>query len=131
MNQINVIGNLGKDPDCKFTQTGTAVTSFSIAVKSGYGEYKRTDWLDVVTFGKTAEIMGNALHQGSKVLVTGRLQIDKWDGNDGQKHSKPVIYAENIEFLDSKKQQTESSGDNSFDAKSFGKDVFPEEEVPF
>ena len=138
MNKSIITGSLGRDPEARFTASGMAVTSFSVAVNSGYGDKKRTDWLDVTCFNKTAELMGNSLHKGSKVLVSGRLQVDKWE-KDGQKHSKPVIIADQIEFLDSKPKERELDPDenplNEFipktGAEQFGKEVFPEEEIPF
>ena len=127
MNKIFITGSLGRDPECKYSQTGTAITSFSVACNSGWGEHKRTDWFDVTCFGKTAEIMGNSLHKGSKVLVEGEVNIDSWsDKQTGQKKYKTKIVAQHIEFLDSKKKE-----DGNYDMNSFGKEVLPDEEIPF
>ena len=128
MNKVIMTGALGKDPEARFTASGLAVTNFSIAVNSGYGDKKRTDWFDVTCFNKMAETMGNCLNKGSKVLVSGRIQIDKWD-KDGQKYSKPVVIAEQIEFLDSKPKHDIDPDANPLDefipqkAEDFGEEV--------
>lgn len=127
MNKIFITGSLGRDPEARYSQTGTAVTSFSVACNSGYGEHKRVDWFDTVCFGKTAELMGNSLHKGSKVLVEGELNIDSWsDKTTGQKKYRTKIIANHIEFLDTKKDTTDKF------AEQFGGTVVPDDsEIPF
>lgn len=122
MNKFIGIGNLGKDPDIRTTPNGKMVASFSIGIAEGYGERKTTTWLNIVCWEKLAEVVGNNLSKGSKVLVEGKIQTRSYDGNDGQKKYITEIVASNIEFLSAKKQ--------SDPASQFGNDV-PEDEIPF
>lgn len=137
MNKVILVGRLARDPEVRYTQNGKAVASFSIAVNrfgSGQGQ-EQTDFIPIVSWSKLAEVVGNNLTKGRRVLVEGRLQIRSYDGNDGQKRRVAEVIAQNIEFLDSRQAGGNSGGGgstNSFnDASSFGSDVFPEEEIPF
>ena len=118
------IGNLGRDPESKFTPNGQQVTSFSIAVNHEYntvsGEHcKETMWVRVEVWGKAAEACNQYLKKGSTVLVEGRLIADKetggprmWDKKDGTKGTSFELTASRVVFLDGKKK--EEAGDNPF-----------------
>lgn len=100
-----IIGNLGKDPEMRYTPDGKPVTSFSVAVNrrsSGPGGEPReeTEWFRIVTFGKQAEFCNEYLSKGRKVFVEGRLQTRTWDGQDGQKHTTIEIVASDVQSLD-------------------------------
>lgn len=136
MNKVIIVGRLTRDPEVRYTQTGKAVASFSVAVDTGFGENKRTDFIPIVVWDKLAEVCGNNLTKGRRVLVEGRLQIRDYE-KDGQKRRAADVVAQNIEFLDSKQaaggggttaSPAKSSG---YDVSSFGTEVFPEEEIPF
>ncbi len=136
MNKVIIVGRLTRDPEVRYTQTGKAVASFSVAVDTGYGENKRADFIPVVVWDKLAEVCGNNLTKGRRVLVEGRLQIRDYE-KDGQKRRAADVVAQNIEFLDTKQAvgggsttagPAKSSG---YDVSSFGTEVFPEEEIPF
>ena len=100
LNKVQLIGNLGKAPEMKYTPTGKAVTSFSVAVdRPNRDGQAATDWFRVVAWEGLAELCNQYLEQGSKVYVEGRLQTRTWDGPDGQKHYATEIVAENILFL--------------------------------
>jgi len=133
MNKVIIVGRLTRDPEVRYTQTGKAVASFSLAVDTGYGENKRADFIPVVVWDKLAEVCGNNLTKGRRVLVEGRLQIRDYE-KDGQKRRAADVVAQNIEFLDTK-QATGSSASpaksSGYDVSSFGTEVFPEEEIPF
>jgi len=140
MNKVIVVGRLTRDPEVRYTQAGKAVASFSVAVDSGFGDNKRADFIPVVVWDKLAEVCGNNLTKGRRVLVEGRLQIRDYEDKDGQKRRAAEIIAQNIEFLDTKKdgQQTTPKADapgknmaGGYDVSSFGTEVFPEEEIPF
>lgn len=103
MNKAIVSGNLAKDPEIRYTQSGKAVCTFSIGVNSGWGDNKRTDWLNIVVWGKAAEACGNNLIKGRKVLVEGRIQVRSYDANDGSKRYVTEIVANDVEFIDAKK----------------------------
>jgi len=137
INKVIAVGRLTRDPEVRYTQAGKAVASFSVAVDSGFGDNKRADFIPIVVWDKLAEVCGNNLTKGRRVLVEGRLQIRDYE-HDGQKKRQAEVVAQNIEFLDSK--QGSSSNDNAgnntpaksgYDVSSFGTEVFPEEEIPF
>jgi len=140
MNKVILVGRLTRDPEVRYTQTGKAVASFSVAVDTGFGENKRADFIPIVVWDKLAEVCGNNLTKGRRVLVEGRLQIREYE-KDGQKRRSAEVVAQNIEFLDTK-QAVGASGSTSganpvapaksgYDVNSFGTEVFPEEEIPF
>ena len=107
INKVVLTGNLANDPQVRYTQAGKAVATFSLAVNDGWGENKKSYFHNVVVWGKIAETVGNNLHKGSKVGVTGKLTSRSYDGNDGKKHYVTEVVADmydGIEFLDSKKQ---------------------------
>ena len=105
VNKIIVIGNLGSEPEMRFTPSGRPVTSFSVATNWRYttadGERKEeTEWFTVVTWGKLAEQCNQFLTKGRLVYVDGRLRTHTWEGQDGQKHSRNEIVAGRVSFLD-------------------------------
>jgi len=106
VNRIIVIGNLGKDPEMRFTPNGNPVTSFSVATNRVYtanGErQEETEWFTVVTWNKLAERCNQYLTKGQLVYVEGRLHSRTWDGQDGQKHFVNEIVASTVTFLSSK-----------------------------
>jgi single-strand DNA-binding protein len=137
MNEVIITGRLTRDPEVRYTQTGKAVASFSVAVDSGFGENKSVDFIPVVVWEKLAEACGNNLTKGRRVLVEGRLQIKDYE-KDGQKRRSADVVAKNIEFLDYKDSRGESghtskspAKGSGYDVSSFGTEVFPEEEIPF
>jgi len=87
-----------------------------------------TKWYLLVAWEKTGEIVGNNLVKGSRCLVEGRLQIRSYEAKDGQKRRIAEVVAQSVEFLDSKRHSDPETEDS---IRSFGKDVFPDEEVPF
>jgi single-strand DNA-binding protein len=101
-NRVFFIGNLTRDPESRTASTGTAMTTFSIAVNERRGggreEQNQPLYLRVKTFGKTAEIAAKYLVKGSNVLVEGRLEIDEYESRDGQKRRDPVVVANNIQL---------------------------------
>jgi len=105
LNKIMIIGNLGGDPEMRFTPSGNPVTTFNVATNRVYnspdGERKEeTEWFSVVTWSKLAENCNRFLTKGQKIYVEGRLHNHTWDGQDGQKHSRLEITANNVIFLD-------------------------------
>jgi single-strand DNA-binding protein len=131
MNKVIIVGRLTRDPEVRYTQTGKAVTSFSVAVDTGFGENKRADFIPVVVWEKLAEVCGNNLTKGRRVLVEGRLQIRDYE-KDGQKRRAADVVAQNVEFLDGRSSSGSTAPISSgYDVSSFGTEVFPEEEIPF
>lgn len=107
MNKIILTGNLTRDPEMKYTASGTAIVNFAVAVSSGYGDKKETLFLDVTVFGKTGESCSQYLSKGKKALVEGRLQKQEWE-KEGVKHYKYVVIAEKVEFLSPSSSQSSS-----------------------
>lgn len=132
MNKVILLGNLTQDPEVRYTQSGIAVASFRIAVNTGYGDNKRTDFIPIVAWRKLAEVCGNNLTKGSRVLVDGSLNVRSYDTQEGQKRYVTEVIAQTIEFVGSKPASAQTGhGNAGNDASSFGTEVFPEEEIPF
>jgi len=129
MNKVILVGRLTQDPEVRYTQSGKAVASFTIAVNrfSGQGQ-KEADFIPVVAWEKLAETCGNNLTKGQRVLIEGRLQIRSYEANDGQKRRVAEVIAQNMEFLERKQA---ASADDNKDTNPFGGQVVPEEEIPF
>jgi single-strand DNA-binding protein len=107
LNKVMVIGNLGADPEMRYTADGAAVTNFRIAASRNYtgadGERKEeTEWFRIVAFRKLAELCNQYLQKGRRVYVEGRLQTRSWEGQDGQKRYTTEVIAQDVQFLDSK-----------------------------
>lgn len=97
LNQVILMGRLTRDPELRTTTSGKSVVSISIAVDRYSGE--ETDFFEITAWEKLAEIVSQYMSKGSKVLVQGRLQLDRWE-KDGQKSSKVTVTATDITFLD-------------------------------
>jgi len=106
LNKVMIIGNLGKDPEMRFTANGSSVATFPVAVSrqvpSGEGERREeTEWFSVVAWNKLAELCNQYLQKGRKVYVEGRLQTRSWDAPDGTKKYRTEVIAQEVQFLDS------------------------------
>jgi len=112
MNKVILTGNLGADPDSRYTPDGKAVTTFDIAVSDGYGEHKKTYWFKIVAWEKLAEVCADNLKKGRKVLVEGKLVSRSYETQDGQKRKVTEIVAGHVEFLD-RAQEANSGVNNS------------------
>jgi single-strand DNA-binding protein len=105
LNKVMLIGNLGKDPEIKYTPSGVPVAKFSIATNESYkdkgGEWQeRTEWHNIVAWQRLAEIIGEYVKKGSKLYVEGRLQTSSWeDKQSGEKKYKTEIVATSILLL--------------------------------
>ena len=125
LNHIVIMGRLTRDPELRRTGSGTAVTSFSLAVdrdfKSQSGE-KETDFIDIVAWRSTAEFVSKYFTKGSMAVVSGRLQIRSWTDKDGNKRRTAEIVADNVYFGSSKRDDASNSGSysNSYSAAPSG-----------
>lgn len=105
---IIIVGNVGRDPEMRYTPSGEAVTNFSVAVSDGFGEKKKTIWFRVSAWGKTAESVNSYLKKGNKVLVEGRLVADAngnprtYQRNDNSTAASFEISANTVRFLSSR-----------------------------
>ena len=128
MNNVSLIGNLTRDPELRFTQSGTAVCSMSIAYnkrfKKGDEVCEEVSFFDVVSFGGLAETCAQYLNKGSKVAVSGELRQDRWETTEGDRRSAVKIVGSRVDFLTSKQAQGDAE-----DSKSAGD--AGDQEVPF
>jgi single-strand DNA-binding protein len=105
VNKVILIGNLGRDPELRYTQEGQGVANFTLATnerwrdKSGNNQ-ERTEWHRIVVWGKQAENCAQYLQKGRRVYVEGRLQTRDWEDRDGNKRQTTEIVAQTVQFLD-------------------------------
>lgn len=138
MNRWIGTGRLTKDVELRYTPgEGKAVTNFNMAVDDGFGEHKKTYFINVVVWGKTAESLVTYTHKGSKVAVQGKITTRSYDAKDGTKRYVTEVIADQyggIEFLDSKKTE-ENSNINQDANNEFGydPDIAPidDSDIPF
>ena len=107
LNKVILIGNLGADPEVRYTQSGTAVANFSLATtekwKGQDGQMQeQTEWHKIVAFSRLGEICGEYLSKGSKVYIEGRIQTRSWEDKDGNKRYTTEIVAREMKMLDSR-----------------------------
>ncbi|CVK21547.1 single-stranded DNA-binding protein [Sporomusa sphaeroides] len=130
MNKVILTGRLVRDPEVRYTNSGKAVGTFSIAVNRHVGQgQEKVDFIPIVAWEKLAETSGNNLSQGRRILVEGRMQVRSYEAQDGSKRRVTEVVASNIEYLDYKKDSDD--GAEGTNINSFGQDVFPEEDIPF
>ena len=120
LNHITIMGRLTRDPEMRTTQSGVAVASFTLAVDRDFGGRdggeKQTDFIDCTAWRHTAEFVSKYFSKGRMAVVSGRLQIDNYTDNDGNKRKSAKVIADNIYFGDSKKDGT--TGGQSDEAAS-------------
>ena len=106
LNLCQFIGRLGKDPEIRYTASGDAVASFSIAVNKswtrGSDKEQRTTWVNIVAFRKLAEIMGKYLRKGSRIYVSGEFSVRTWEDKEGARRYTTEIIANQMQMLDEK-----------------------------
>ena len=110
LNKVMIIGNVGKDPELRYTPDGTPTAKFSVAVsrvwKTPEGEQKEeTEWFNIVTWRKLAETCSNYVYKGQKVFVEGRLQTRKWTDQQGAERRIVELVANEVMFLGKPKSQ--------------------------
>ena len=125
VNKAILIGRLGKDPDVKYTADGTMVITFSLATTEQWKDkngdkIQETEWHNIVTWKKLAEICGEYLKKGSLCFIEGRIQTRSWEDKDGIKRYTTEIVASNMKMLDGKKAEEQLAADG-----------MPLDDVPF
>jgi len=122
-NKIILIGNLTRDVELRYTPSGTAVAKFGLATNRTYKDTitkenkQEVMFIDITMFGRSAEIANQWLKKGKKVLIEGRLVLDQWTDQSGQKRSKHSVVAEKMQFMDNK---NENSGAGSYGNSASG-----------
>ena len=134
MQKVLLIGYLGRDPEVKYSQQGTAIAQFSVATserrRNKDGELQEhTEWFAVKAFGRRAEIVGEYLHKGSRLYLEGRKRTESWDDKQsGAKHYRDFVYADRIEFLDSK---SNGNGHQETAGTDLDETTAADQDVPF
>lgn len=110
LNKVMIIGQLGRDPEMRYTPSGRPVTSFSLAASrtwttSDGNRREETEWFNVVSWGGLAEICKQHLHKGRTVYVEGRLQTRSWEDQEGKKHYRTEIVANEMIILDDRRSE--------------------------
>ncbi len=157
LNKVMLIGRLGRDPEIRYSQQGLAVVNFSIATSEQWTDkntgdrQERTEWHNIVVFGKQAEICEKYLSKGSQIYIEGRLQTTSYE-KDGQTHYPTKIVVANFQFLGGKQdnqggggyqgqggggnQQADSGSNNQFQGATSpgttgGQEPIPDDDIPF
>ena len=127
MNKVVLIGRLARDPEVRYTQSGKAVTSFTLAVdrrvRKDVDAQQTADFIPVVAWDKLAEICGNYLAKGRRTAVEGHIQVRSYEAKDGAKRYATEVIAENVEFLGDK-----GAGDNT--SQGYGGTPVPDDDIP-
>ncbi len=141
-NKVILMGNLTRDPELKYTPSGTAVAEFGLATNRTYnsvsGEKKEeVCFVDVSVFGRKAEVVNEYLSKGRPLLIEGRLKFDSWETQDGQRRSKLRVVAENFQFIGSRggdsgrpQERQTAPPDDAIDARDVSGPT-SDEEIPF
>lgn len=119
LNKVFLMGRLGKDPESKTLQDGTAICSFSVATSESFKDksgqkQEKTEWHFCKTFGRLAEICNQYLKKGRQVLVEGKIQTRSWDDKDGVKKYATEILASNVTFIGGEKEQGQAAPKDDF-----------------
>jgi single-strand DNA-binding protein len=145
VNKVILIGNLGKDPELRYTPAGQPVATFSLATterwtdKSGQRQ-DRTEWHNIVAWGKLGELVNQYLKKGRSAYIEGRISTRSWDDKDGNKRYKTEIVASQIQFLGATGQSSGGAADSGIDQSMPDYDMrgpgpepmnVPEDDLPF
>lgn len=127
LNKVMIIGNLGRDPEMRYTPSGRPVTTFSVATSRTWNtsegeKHVETEWFNVVAWSNLAEICKQYLLKGQQVYIEGRLQTRHWDDQEGNKHTSVEIVANEMIILGERREAGESSPES---------ESIEEEEFPF
>lgn len=142
-NKVILLGNLTRDPETRVTANGNTICKLGLAVSRVYstreGERKEeTTFVDIDAFGKQAEVITKYMRKGRPLMVEGRLKLDQWETNDGQKRSKLGVVLENFQFVGSR-DDNDSGGSDGYESSSPPRNSAPstqsddslDEDVPF
>lgn len=137
VNKVILVGNLGTDPEIRYTPSGSAVANFSLATKDQWTgkdgqKEEKTEWHKIVAWGRLGEICGEYLKKGSQVYIEGRIQTRSWEDRDGNKRYTTEIHAFSMQMLGS------ASKKEGGEAKAPGERIpveepinIPEDDIPF
>lgn len=126
INKVILIGNLGSDPEVRYTPNGAPVANFSLATSESWNDrntgerQERTEWHRLVLWSKLAEIAGQYLKKGAKIYVEGRLQTRSWDDQSGQKRYATEVVVNDMQMLDSRGEGGGGGGGGGYSDQSAG-----------
>ena len=128
VNKVILVGNLGADPEVRYTQAGKAVASFRIATTDQWttkdsAKNERTEWHSIVAWARLGEICGEYLHKGSPVYIEGKLQTRKWEDRDGNTRYTTEVVAQTMQMLGGRSEAPTRSRDEALE--------IPESDIPF
>ena len=132
MNTITLLGRLTKNPEARYTSTGKAVTLFTLAVNRPYTNsdgQREADFINCQAWGKTAEVVGNHVSKGDRLLVEGRLQIRSYTDKEGVKRYATEVVVNRVEFIEQKKDSNVKTEGSPMD--DFGSADFEQDSIPF
>ena len=132
VNKVILVGNLGKDPELRYTPSGAAVVTFSIATTERYKDregnrQEKTEWHNIVAWRQLAEICGKFLHKGKQVYIEGKIQTRNYDDRDGNKKYITEIVADQMQMLGSK---SDDQGGNFGHRACQGRELSPQRPGP-
>jgi single-strand DNA-binding protein len=146
VNKVILVGRLGKDPEVRYAQSGTAVTNFTMATTRTYKKENErvdeTEWHKIVAFGRTGEICGEYLNKGSQVYIEGRIQTREWEDKDGNRRWTTEVITERMQMLGSREDRGRDASSANASRKNAGEGPPPpsdddpfntpsEDDVPF
>ena len=146
VNKVILIGNLGRDPELRYTQSGQAVANFTMATTESWTDRstnekkEQTEWHRIVAWGRTAELCAQYLSKGRSVYIEGRLQTREWEDKEGQKRKTTEIRANSVQFLGSARDGARAgaragAGDGDGASEPPPRDAprsqTPDDEIPF
>ena len=133
MNKVILTGRLTRDPEIRYTTSGKAVASFSLAVERRHSleQSPTADFIPCISWTKLGEWVGNYLSKGSKILIEGRLQVRSYDAQDGSKRYVTEVIASEIEFAESKKDGESREGSTPNNPGGFGGQPVSDDDIPF
>lgn len=105
INKVILMGRLTRDPEMRHTNSGTPVTTFSIAIDNGYGDNKRTDFVNCIAWNKTAEFVTKYFTKGKMIIVIGRITTRSWETQDGKRAYATEVVANEVSFGETKSSQ--------------------------
>jgi len=136
MNKVILLGNLTRDPDLRDSKSGSKFCNFGIAINEKWGEKEKVIFLDVVAFGRKAELMEEYFKKGSRILIDGQLDYNSWETDSGDKRNKVSVILNNFSFVNENVAtdkdgvgKTDSKPDSKPDSKSESKDEGKSEPV--
>lgn len=135
LNKVMLIGNLGRDPEMRYTQTGKPVTTFTLATNrvwnsSDNEKHTETDWFNIVTWENLAEFCNQNLIKGMQVFIEGRLHTRKWDDKEGIKHTTTEVIASELMMLGDRRAPNSVLNEEANNQGEFSNPA-EEEEFPF